>query len=117
MSNEFSYLPRCGAIKAIQVGSDLDAFVLSFNSGKYGPPFAVYTGEKRLTFVLEDGRTTRASVGNWIVDPDSGTYLRVVRHDDFREDFIPIESSVLEEMDEAKKERFNRELESMRAGA
>jgi hypothetical protein len=113
MSNEL-YFHRSVAIKAIQVGSDLEAFVLAFNHGKCSPPFAVYAGRKRLTFLLNGGDTTHARVGNWIVNYDSGTDLRAFSEDDFREDFVPIESSVLGAMAEAKQERFRREFESMR---
>jgi len=82
----YQYFPRAAAVKATQLTADKSTFVLDFNHGRTGYPWAVHNSQG-IVIVLGPGIATEMQVGDWVVEGANGADV----HDDadFCEKFCP----------------------------
>jgi hypothetical protein len=69
MINE--YLLRSSGVKAAKLTDDAGAFVLAYNNGRTGYPFALDNGTG-VFIVTADGKSTALPVGRWVVETAHG---------------------------------------------
>jgi hypothetical protein len=80
------YFPRAAAVKATKLIAGTSAFIIAFNNGRTGYPFAIDNG-KGIFIVTGPGIATEIQVGSWVVENGNGVEF----YDDakFCGDFTP----------------------------
>jgi hypothetical protein len=65
------FLLRSSSVKAAKLTDDAATFVLEFNAGRTGYPFAMDNGTG-VFIVTADGKSTALPIGRWVVEGAHG---------------------------------------------
>jgi hypothetical protein len=84
MINE--YLLRSSCVKAAKLTDDAGAFVLAYNNGRTGYPFALDNGTG-VFIVTGDGKSIALPVGRWVVESSHG--IEILDDATFTSSFSP----------------------------